>query len=187
MALLAHLGPLQEDGRDRRTAIRRKLWLGSTLDESGAQVLIHDLSSTGLLIETSADLTGTTLEVDIPEAGTSQATIVWRSGRFFGCQFKHPIPLAAVSAALLRSPGPEQLLGVESEEEFASSAWQDPAAEFRLPKTGLWWIAALVVGALTYFILTGDVMTTLVVAAILGLLFSLLITWGVWAENNVDF
>lgn len=89
--------------RDLRRAARRKLCLGSRLAGSGAEVLIHDLSSTGLRIETSADLgIGDTLAVEIPEAGASEASIIWRQGRFFGCEFRHPISPAAISAATLR-------------------------------------------------------------------------------------
>ena len=45
---------------------------------------------------------------DAREAGTAQAQVAWSSGRFFGCKFSDPISTAAVSAAMLRSPGPDQ-------------------------------------------------------------------------------
>ena len=68
-------------------------------------VLVHDLSRTGLLIETSANLAvGADLEIDLPEAGLSEARVVWNSGHYFGCQFHHPLSKGGLSAALLKSP-----------------------------------------------------------------------------------
>ncbi|URD60606.1 PilZ domain-containing protein [Sphingomonas sp. KRR8] len=95
--------PLESD--NRRYASRRALRLGSTLTDSGVEVLIHDLSPTGLLIETAQSLAaGETLFVDLPERGPTAATVVWSGGNFHGCAFELSIPAAAVSAALLRSP-----------------------------------------------------------------------------------
>jgi hypothetical protein len=74
------------------------------LSESGVEIVIHDISATGLLIETSQELsTGETLIIDLPERGETPATVAWGSGQFFGCQFELSIPAANVSAALLRS------------------------------------------------------------------------------------
>ena len=99
-----HLEPSQHLG-SRRYAARRSLKLGSVLSESGEEIVIHDLSLTGLLIETSGELSnGDTLLVEIPERGPTPATVVWSSGRYFGCEFQLSIPAAAVSAALLQSP-----------------------------------------------------------------------------------
>ena len=90
---------------DRRAWKRRKLSLDSSLQATGETVTIHDVSSTGMLIETSPGLSVVgPLEIDLPEAGTTQAFVVWNSGQFYGCEFKKPISQAAISAALLRSP-----------------------------------------------------------------------------------
>ena len=89
---------------DRRSAERRKLRLDSTLEATGEDVAIHDISSTGMLIETSAELAHfEALEVDLPYAGVTRALIVWNSGFYYGCAFSQPISKAAVSAALLRA------------------------------------------------------------------------------------
>lgn len=93
---------IQPDGR---RALRRSLRLATDLVGSEEPVIIHDLCLTGLLIETSEELsTGELLLVEIPERGPTPATVVWNSGRFFGCQFESTIPAASVSAALLRNP-----------------------------------------------------------------------------------
>lgn len=93
------------DSRNRRSSPRRQLSLGAVLPETGDEAVIHDLSTTGILIETEADLaTFEQLQLDLMEAGPVIATVIWNSGHYFGCEFHQPIPQAAISAALLRSP-----------------------------------------------------------------------------------
>lgn len=107
MSLLAHLEP-RDSTTNRRSAARRTLRLqalGTTAAQAAAEVTIHDLSLTGLLIETSADLApNERIDVEVPEAGLAEAQVVWSSGRFYGCRFKRPIAAAALSSAILRSP-----------------------------------------------------------------------------------
>jgi PilZ domain len=87
---------------DRRRYLRRALKLGA--GGSGEPVTVHDLSLTGALIETSEPmLVGAIFEVDLPQAGKVEATVVWNSGEFYGCQFELPISPAALSAAQLQS------------------------------------------------------------------------------------
>jgi PilZ domain len=109
MPLRANLETEPQTG-ERRSAPRRKLRLqaeGAIASAGDTQVVIHDISEEGLLIESPVPLTdGEVLEVLIPEAGTAQAQVSWTSGHFFGCKFIEPISTAAVSAALLRSPAP---------------------------------------------------------------------------------
>ncbi len=105
--MLAHLE--SRDARtERRGSDRYLLKLrvpGSTPSERSVAVLIHDLSLTGFLIETSADLSvGAELEIQLPEAGTRHAWVVWNSGQYFGCEFLEPISRGGLSAALLKSP-----------------------------------------------------------------------------------
>ena len=108
MSLRAQLQIEPEKG-ERRASPRRKLRLeaeGSSASSADqTQVIIHDLSEEGLLVESPVALvTGELLEVVIPEAGTAHAEVTWDGGRFYGCKFRKPISTAAVSAALLRSP-----------------------------------------------------------------------------------
>lgn len=117
MSVRAHIEPSQQLG-SRRYAARRSLKLGSVLSETGKKIVIHDLSLTGLLIETSGELSnGDTLLVDIPERGPTPATVVWSSGCYFGCEFQLSIPVAAVSAALLQSPLLERANQAEIEQD----------------------------------------------------------------------
>jgi PilZ domain len=103
MQALARLERLET--RKRRSAPRRQLSLGAVLPQTGDEAVIHDLSTTGILIETKADLaTFEQLQLELPEAGQVAATVMWNSGQYFGCEFHKAIPEAAISAALLQSP-----------------------------------------------------------------------------------
>lgn len=95
---------------DGRNAARRTLQLevqGTTPAGRASNVLIHNMSETGLLIETAAPLAiGDSLQVVMPDAGALPAVVVWVGRGFFGCRFENPVPTATVSAALLRAPVP---------------------------------------------------------------------------------
>lgn len=107
MTMLARIEASDLDA-DRRRANRRLLKLqvpGLVPDRPGVAVLIHDLSRSGLLIETSADLgVGARLEVELPEAGHTDAQVMWANGRYFGCRFDSALDARALSAAQLMSP-----------------------------------------------------------------------------------
>ena len=119
MQALARLERLEK--RNRRSAPRRQLSLGATLPETGDEAIIHDLSTSGILIETKADLaTFEQLQLELPEAGQVVATVMWNSGKYFGCEFHKPIPQAAISAALLRNPFDRQGAPEETEEAEAA-------------------------------------------------------------------
>ena len=96
---------------DSRGSPRRQLRLatfGETPDDS-VDVLIKDLSQTGILIETDADLkVDEIFVVAMPEAGSIEARVVRKEGAVFGCEFLTPISQASLSAAVLQAsfPGP---------------------------------------------------------------------------------
>ena len=92
---------------DRRRSVRRALRLGAAAGDAGQLATIHDLSLTGALLETSVPmLVGATFEVELPQAGTVEASVMWNSGEFYGCQFALPISPAVLSAALLQAEAP---------------------------------------------------------------------------------
>ena len=96
---------------ERRTRVRLKLLLQSTSFGAGDEVVIHDISPTGMLIAAGSVLSDfEELEINIPRAGSVKARVVWNSGNYFGCQFEQPITQAAISAALLRSTAREDEL-----------------------------------------------------------------------------
>jgi len=95
---------------ESRVGSRRKLHL-QTAAAAGSgdamNVVVHDISETGLLLQTSAQLAvGEKIEIMLPEAGPTAATVVWASNEFFGCRFEEEISTATISAARLQS-GPQ--------------------------------------------------------------------------------
>ncbi|MES2782229.1 MAG: PilZ domain-containing protein [Pseudomonadota bacterium] len=97
-----------ETTTDSRRRRRHKLFL--EVEARGPKplagmVIVHDISDTGLLIETKAKLkAGEMVEVDLPHAGVMEAEIMWAGGQIYGCRFTRQITPAAISAARLGSP-----------------------------------------------------------------------------------
>jgi len=107
---------------DRRRSVRRALHLGAQAGDAGEAATILDLSLTGVLIETSVPmLVGSTFEVDLPNSGPTEASIVWNSGEYYGCQFALPISPAVLGAALL-----------QADSHPPANAANDPIAELKL-------------------------------------------------------
>lgn len=70
-----------------------------------AKVIIHDLSTAGMLIETKSQLqVGQSIAIALPEAEDATARILWQNDRHFGCRFDQPLSQATISAARLRNP-----------------------------------------------------------------------------------
>lgn len=107
-------GTMQEtaDGQARRSSERFTLNLvAEGGDESGAgySVLVHNLSASGMLIETDAALAvGRRFRIALPEAEQVVATVVWNSERLFGCRFDAPLGQSVLSATRLRNPLPSE-------------------------------------------------------------------------------
>jgi hypothetical protein len=147
MAMLARF-EAPTDKVDRRSSNRRILRLhatGRAGSDDGVVVHIHDLSLTGLLIETAADMSvGDRLEVELPEGGSSLARVVWNSGQHFGCEFISPISRATISAALLKNPvGVDVLEPFEiRSEEYPEELLEGPTDKLPL-RTRFWIIVGL--------------------------------------------
>ena len=105
----------------RRWSARQKLRLQlQSTQARGVEraVLVHNISATGLLFEGAVTLaTGDTIEIGLPQAGPTPATIVWTSDTLYGCQFDTPISPATLSAAQLRA-----VVGPDRGEAVISSA-----------------------------------------------------------------
>lgn len=77
--------------------------------EQGGQtsVTIHNLSASGILIETQSALeVGQKIRIELPETSPVPATVVWKSSPLFGCRFDHILSRAVLSAAQLFNPLP---------------------------------------------------------------------------------
>jgi transcriptional regulator with XRE-family HTH domain len=97
-------------GQRGKPRVRMRLEVPGTLSEGlGTTVLIHNLSASGLLMESAFALTvGQSLTLILPEAGEVVATVVWKSDAFVGCRFERPLSKAALSAARLLDPSDTQ-------------------------------------------------------------------------------
>jgi transcriptional regulator with XRE-family HTH domain len=106
---------------DQRGSARRTLRLealGATATGDSASVTVHNISQTGLLLETTAKLAaGEAIELDLPEAGIVEARVAWLDEGFAGCEFTSPIGAAALGAAQLR--GAPKHDSAPSHESFA--------------------------------------------------------------------
>lgn len=117
------LGSMSINGRiaQRGRAERRELLLETSGDLEGvpANVTVHNISETGLLIETSEDLAvGEGFRILLPEAGAVEVEVVWASASLRGCRFVEPVERSVLSAAQLRSvvAPTERLMAQQSEE-----------------------------------------------------------------------
>ncbi len=111
----------REPAPDRRRSARRALRLGAAAGGNGELATLLDLSLTGVLLETSVPmLVGATFEVELPSVGAVEASVIWSSGEYYGCQFALPISPATLSAALL-----------QAEAKPAADAPHDPLSELK--------------------------------------------------------
>lgn len=109
MAVKGRLQSAEAQHGQERSLRHRLLLETSGALPSGAEsnVLVHNVSSTGMLLETALPLGNQQrIEVDLPEAGKVWAQVVWSSGMLFGCQFEIPLSVGSLSATQLRASAP---------------------------------------------------------------------------------
>ncbi|HET6538532.1 MAG TPA: PilZ domain-containing protein [Sphingopyxis sp.] len=116
MLMFAHV--LNDNAKiSRRSTVRRALQL-TTVAEVGegqsSQIMVRNLSQTGLLIETSAAFdVGEIFYLHLPEIGATPVQVRRKDGDAYGCEFLAPVGKVAISAALLKSaftsPGEEDV------------------------------------------------------------------------------
>jgi hypothetical protein len=145
MPIFGHFLP-SAPGAEKRFDARRKLSLlasGLRHDGTGLEVQIHNISGTGLLLESDIKLTaGDRIEIELPHAGDITAVVIWASGRLFGCQFEGPVSPATLSAVELKSaigPAPELTDAIdpapEVDENQAAPVIDEVSGEPREPET----------------------------------------------------
>lgn len=109
ITIKAHLEPASNN-LDARSRERRQLYLETSGGIPGgeeANVAIHNISASGMLIETRLPLeSGAEIAVDLPHQPAVSAQIVWSSGSYFGCRFLEPISGSALSAVQLKADRP---------------------------------------------------------------------------------
>ena len=109
MALKAHLehGSALTARDDARRHERRALFLEASGVLPGgldANVIVHNISAGGLLMETELALSvDERLVLDLPEVGAVRAVIVWQSGFLYGCAFEQTLDHKDLAAVQLRA------------------------------------------------------------------------------------
>ena len=126
------------DPAERRGAPRWLVELPVALrpGEGQAVATVRNLSETGMLLETEADVQpGELLDVEVPGPSRVRAKVIWRKGRECGCEFDTSISTGVVSAAILQAPldAPTAGDGVPRFEEFPVGVYPsvDELAEWR--------------------------------------------------------
>ncbi|UZW57142.1 helix-turn-helix domain-containing protein [Sphingobium sp. JS3065] len=103
----------QPQGSDnRRDAARWRIRLelpdaldADAPDDARGNVVIHDISTAGMLVETRSNLKiGQSVMLSLPDAEKVVARIVWQNESLFGCRFDQALPQGVVSAVRLRNP-----------------------------------------------------------------------------------
>jgi hypothetical protein len=111
MAIAASFQTVEEDPQGRRHWPRKRLRLSVAADVAGqgGNVLVHDISVSGLLLEAQTALAiGEFFTVELLHDYTASAKVIWSSGNFHGCEFTRQVSPGTVSAALLQSPPEHQ-------------------------------------------------------------------------------
>lgn len=106
MRMFAHVMNSEENVNRRRTA-RRSLILDAVAhkdEDQVSEIVIHNLSQTGLLMESSAKFElGEIFYLHLPEVGATPAQVRREDNGRYGCEFLAPVGKVVLSAALLRS------------------------------------------------------------------------------------
>lgn len=99
-------GQEAHDADARPRAHRRRLLLetqGALEAGTTTAVVIHNLSETGLLMESRTELEiEEAIDIDLPEGSLVRAKVVWASGALYGCSFERALSSYELSAAQLR-------------------------------------------------------------------------------------
>ncbi|HWT41837.1 MAG TPA: helix-turn-helix domain-containing protein [Sphingopyxis sp.] len=126
MVITAYLDDQEQQGGKRRNA-RRNLRLptrGISAARGATEVLIHNISASGLLLESEAALApGEEIAIELPHAGTTAARVIWASGRLYGCEFDVALSAGALSAVELRSTVSRDI--ASSDKQLASPPAED--------------------------------------------------------------
>ena len=165
---LQHREAKIETSIDNRRQRRHKLLLEVEARGSYAitgTVIVLDISDTGLLIETQAELgVGEMIEVNLPQAGLMEAEIVWAGGQIYGCRFSQNLTPAAISAARLGGrftlAGTDKVPQLATTEKVGSDAGASIAATEGMSLCARLWV---IIGlALSLWIIIGAAATWMI-------------------------
>lgn len=123
MAIPAYLEDQSGSASKRRkTSCDLKLQMnGARPRKSNSPVLVHDVSTHGLLLETDLAVPpGVKIAIELPHAGTTTATVIWRSEKLLACQFDAPVSIGALGATELQSAVHPDIAALPAEDPRAA-------------------------------------------------------------------
>ena len=101
-AFSASFAKTSEQRVSNRRVLRLEAQVAMPAGHGGIEV--HNLSRTGMLVETATQVpVGTLIEVKLPCGTAHRAEVVWADEGLFGCRFEQPLSKSTLSAALLRA------------------------------------------------------------------------------------
>lgn len=111
MSMNAILEP-SGDSPNKRGASRLRIRVqtaGELEQGQQADVTIHNISASGILMETRSGLAvGQIIRIELPESDPVFSTVVWESPPLFGCRFHNRLSQAVLSAVQLSNPLPPE-------------------------------------------------------------------------------
>lgn len=91
-----------EDSPDQPGGTRMR-FEGAVPRDGEAEVLVHNISELGLVLEADHDFAiGFPIEVKLPHSGAARARVAWKSGKLTGFSFDMPISRVSLGAKRLR-------------------------------------------------------------------------------------
>lgn len=120
--------PISDSRRSQRVELLIEID-GQVAQGQELKVYAHNLSSTGILIDSESPLEiGQKIQMHLPEAGPTEAAVIWGSDSLYGCRLTHPLSRAALSAAKLRNLLPKDGLDESDDTQEADDQARSGAA-----------------------------------------------------------
>jgi hypothetical protein len=155
MALAAKLGPVGD--ASGRQAERSRLMLDASLDAGDAgesiDVVVHDISAHGFLVQTAAKLpVGSEVWLELAAIGRVTAKVRWRGSSTMGCEFATPISSEALASTISESKVIWPNFPANRSAAPAAAPGASPAAPARQPAADdgrwpFWGRAAFILGS----------------------------------------
>ncbi|MDP2129403.1 MAG: PilZ domain-containing protein [Erythrobacter sp.] len=110
---------------NRRYAPRYAVRLPATGTDAASSfdACVNSISSTGMSIQAPIELkVGDVIEIDLPSAGLTSATVIWSDGAVGGCKFVTPLERSVLSSIRLNSyPTSDSMNGCASAVELVDA------------------------------------------------------------------
>ena len=136
MVISAHFEPA-DTASERPRPRRRRLQLevaGALASGGEASVTIHNISASGLLLETATGLSdGERIDIELPDVGPTTATIVRVSDNYYGGKFDAPLSVGVLSALELRGSAAPQPASAPGETLAVTNSFTSASGAITVP------------------------------------------------------